>query len=77
MKILFEPPYVSLIATTRSPESSKVNSALLMAAIPVEKLAASSPPSKMRIFSSRGRTVGLVWHFLGAQHGYVILIRIP
>ena len=60
MKILFEPPYVSLIATTRSPGLSSVNSVLLIAAMPVEKLVASSPPSMMRIFSSSGRTVGFV-----------------
>jgi hypothetical protein len=61
LKSLFVPPYVSRILTTRSPRDSSENSVPLIAAIPVEKLVAASPPSSSRSFSSNTATVGFVF----------------
>ena len=54
------PPYVSLTETMRSPGESSANSVLLTAAMPVAKLVAAAAPSRMRTFSSKTCTVGLV-----------------
>ena len=54
------PPYMSLTETTRSPGESNANSALLMMPMPVEALVAASARSRMRTFSSKACTVGLV-----------------
>ncbi len=54
------PPYVSLTETTRSPGPSRAKRLLLMAAMPVAKLVAASPPSSTRTFSSKAWVVGLV-----------------
>ncbi len=54
------PPYVSFTETTRSPGLSSAKRLLLMAAMPVAKLVAASPPSSTRTFSSNACVVGLV-----------------
>ena len=44
----------------RCPGATSANSVLLIAAMPLEKLVEAAAPSRMRTFSSKACTVGLV-----------------